>query len=145
MDEPERLPSDWFEVHLRRQPVTGEACISYEYPHQPPRTLKLPPRMPEGCRGDPNDVPMGEFPMFTIHCIHNDGWGLPQPVVVRDPAGIDLVAASVTVDGEMALVSVRNERNQCSPPIQVPLVQGAPCGCPNMGAGHPCQTPPCWD
>ncbi len=145
MDEADRMPSDWFEVHLRRRPVQGEACITYEYPHQPRRTLKLPPPVPQGCRGDPNDVPMGNHPMFIIHCIQNDGWGLPAPVEIHEPAGIDIVAASVTVNGGVAHVSVRNEHGQCSPPMPVPLAQGASCGCPPMGPGHPCVTSPCWD
>jgi len=145
MEERERLPHDWFEVHFRRQPTQGEACISYEYPHQPMRALKLPDSTQEGCRGDPNDVAMGEHPTFTIHCIQNAGWGLPHPVVVQDPGGVDIVAASVTVTDGLALVSVRNEHDQCSPPIPIPLTLGAQCGCPPIPGGHPCQTAPCWD
>lgn len=145
MSESEQVPNDWFEVHLRRSPARGGACISYEYPHQPLRTLMLPDPVPQGCRGDPNDPPKGEYPSFTIHCIHNAGWGLPAPVVIHDPGNVDIVAASVTVRDGLATVSVRNEHGQCSPPVPIHLEMGEPCRCPDMPPGHPCQTSPCWD
>ena len=137
--------NDWFEVHLRRDPHGGTACVTYEYPRQPLRTLELDNGVPEGCRGDPNVGNTGEYPTFTVHHLCNEGLGLEYPWVIGDRVGRDIVAASIIVEGSVARAAVRGEDGVCSGWLwTATLVPGGACPCPPTPPGHSCRTPPCW-
>lgn len=143
--------NDWFDMHLAREPHGGRACITYQYDNEPRHlTLELANGIKAGCRGDP--TLNGEFPTVTIHSLCNEdtangNWvGLLGPYTIPQQPSLDILAATVVVEGDTARACVRWENGTCSPWEPLPVIAGLPeCHCEPGEPGQPCKTQPCPD
>lgn len=149
-DAQNRMPNDWFEVHLARGAYKGQACVTYKYggPQDPERSFSVPPGTEAGCRGDKTIT--GEYPTVTIHELGNEDPDAGAPWVVlanawtlRSPSNQDIVSLTIVIKGAHVRASVRSEDGTCGEWEKRVLVPVKTCLCAGAGPSGGCKTPPC--